>query len=65
MKTLAADTYAAHVSAGADADKALATAQEIGDVGHDVRVLKWMVGALLALTLLQFGVLFQIAFRLP
>ena len=69
MKTVAAETFAAHVSAGADPETALKAAREIGDLGHDVRVLTWMVGVLLAVAVTGFGIMIsailQIAFRLP
>ena len=65
MKTVAAETFAAHLSAGADPETALRAAREMGDLGHDVRVLKWMVGASIGLTLVMLAMLFQIALRLP
>ena len=69
MKTVAAETFAAHVSAGADPETALKAAREIGDLGHDVRVLTWMVGVLLAVAVTGFGIMIsailQIAFSLP
>ena len=65
MKTVAAETFAAHLSAGADPETALRAAREMGDLGHDVRVLKWMVGASIGLTLVMLAMLFQIAPRLP
>ncbi len=69
MKTVAAETFAAHLSAGADPATALKAAQEMGDLGHDVRVLKWMVGVVLAVAVTGFGIMIsailQIAFRLP
>lgn len=41
----------------------------MGDLGHDVRVLKWMVGVVLAVAVTGFGIMIsailQIAFRLP
>jgi hypothetical protein len=69
MKTVAAETFAAQLSAGADPATALKAAQEMGDLGHDVRVLKWMVGVVLAVAVTGFGIMIsailQIAFRLP
>ena len=69
MKTVAAEAFAAHLSAGADPETVLKAAREMGDLGHDVRVLTWMVGVLLAVTVTGFGVMIsailQIAFRLP
>ena len=65
MKTVASKTYSALVSAGA----ALAAAEELGEVGTDVRILKWMVGVLMALVIAGFAgmaaALFQISVRLP
>ena len=69
MKTAAAKTYMAHVSAGAAPDAALAAAEEMGEIAGDVHVLKWMVGVVIALLLAGFSIiataLFQIAVRLP
>ena len=69
MKTVAAETFAARLSAGANPETALKAAQEMGDLGHDVRVLKWMVGVVLAVAVTGFGIMIsailQIAFRLP
>lgn len=69
MKTVAAETFAAHLSAGQNPGTALEAAREMGDVGHDVRVLKWMVGVVLAVAVTGFGIMIsailQIAFRLP
>ena len=69
VKTAAAKTYMAHVSAGADPDAALAAAEEMGEIAGDVHVLKWMVGVVIALLLAGFSIiataLFQIAVRLP
>ena len=69
MKTVASKTYMAHVSAGADAEAALAAAEELGEIGSDVRILKWMVGVVIGLLLAGFsvvaGALFQISLRLP
>ena len=38
----------AHVSAGADPEAALAAAEEMGEITGDVRILKWMVGVVIA-----------------
>ena len=69
MKSVASKTYMAHVSAGADAEAALAAAEELGEIGSDVRILKWMVGVVIGLLLAGFsvvaGALFQISLRLP
>ena len=69
MKMVASKTYMAHVSAGADAEAALAAAEELGEIGNDVRILKWMVGVVIGLLLAGFsvvaGALFQISLRLP
>ena len=66
---MSAKTYAAHASAGADSDAALAAAEELGDIACDVRILKWMVGVLMTLyvagTAAMVAMLFQIAVRLP
>jgi len=43
----------------------MAAAEEIGDVVGEIRVLKWISGATLALVLVVIGLLFQIAIRLP
>ena len=59
----------AHVSAGAAPEAALAAAEEMGEIAGDVRILKWMVGVVIALLLAGFtivaGALFQISLRLP
>jgi len=59
----------AHFSAGADPEAALAAAEEMGEIAGDVRILKWMVGVVIALLLAGFtlvaGALFQINLRLP
>ena len=69
MKTVASKTYSALVSAGAEPEAALAAAEELGEVGTDVRILKWMVGVLMALVIAGFAgmaaALFQISVRLP
>lgn len=69
MALMSAKTYAAHASAGADSDAALAAAEELGDIAGEVRILKWMVGVLLTLyvagTAGMVAMLFQIAVRLP
>ena len=54
MKTAASRTYMAHVSAGADPEAALAAAEEMGEIAGDVRILKWMVGVVIALLLAGF-----------
>ena len=53
------------LDAGATPDKAIAAAEEIGDIVGEIRVLKWISGATLALVLVVIGLLFQIAIRLP
>lgn len=69
MKMVASKTYSALVSAGADPEAALAAAEELGEVGTDVRILKWMVGALMAVVIAGFtgiaAALVQIILRLP
>lgn len=68
MKTAASKTYMAHVSAGAEPDAALAAAEEMGEIAGDTRILKWMVGVVIALLLTGFtvitGALFQMSLRL-
>ena len=44
---------------------ALEAAAEMGEIAGDVRILKWMVGASIGLTLVMLAMLFQIALRLP
>ena len=65
MKTAAVKTYAAHVSAGAAPEIALAAAEEMGEIAGDVRILRWMVGSVIGLLLIVLAALFQIALRLP
>ena len=57
MTTVAAETFATHLSAGADPETALGAAQETGDLGHGVRVLKWMVGVVPAVAVTGFGIM--------
>ena len=63
-KLLAAKTYHALVDAGAKPERALAAAEEIGDVVSEVRMLKWMSGVTIGLVLIVIGLLFQVALRL-
>lgn len=65
MKMLAVKPYAAHVSAGADLEAALAAAEEMGEIAGEVRILRWMVGSVIGLLLIVLAALFQIALRLP
>ena len=66
---MASRTYEAHLSAGADADKARGAAEDMGDLVFEVRVLRWMLGAVLAGMVTGFGLLatmvFQVLLRLP
>lgn len=67
VKTMASRTYEAHLSAGAD--KARGAAEDMGDLAFEVRVLRWMLGAVLAGMVTGFGLLatmvFQVLLRLP
>ena len=65
MKTVSAKTYAAFTAANIPPELALDAAAELGEIAGDVRILKWMVGASIALTLVMLAMLFQIALRLP
>jgi len=65
MKTAAAKTYMAHLSAGADQEAALAAATEMGELATDMRILKWMVAVVIALLGVVAAGVFQIALRLP
>ena len=65
MKMASSKTYAAHVSAGADAESALAAAEETGEVATELRVLRWMLGSLFGLQLLVLAAVLQIVLRLP
>ena len=65
MKTVSAKTYAAHTAAIVPPELALEAAAEMGEIAGDVRILKWMVGASIGLTLVMLAMLFQIALRLP
>jgi hypothetical protein len=74
-----AEVYDALRNAGADEEKARAAAtavaeadrdiadlkMEIADVRSDIRLLKWMVGAVIALVLGIFAMQWQITLRLP
>ena len=60
MKVVSAKMRAARVEAGASAEAATA---DVGETG-EIRVLKWMLGVLVAMTAGLYAVLFQIAFRL-
>ena len=48
------------MEAGASAD----TAADVGELTGEIRVIKWMLGVLVAMTAGLYAVLFQIAFRL-
>lgn len=55
MSTMITEVYDAFISAGADDEKAKAAASALADyesrfnrVDSDLRILKWMVGAILA-----------------
>jgi len=55
MSTMITEVYEAFISAGADDEKAKAAARALADyesrfnrIDSDLRVLKWMVGAILA-----------------
>ena len=65
MRMASSKAYAAHVSAGADAESALAAAEEIGEIATELRVLRWMLGSVVGLQLLVLAAVFQIALRLP
>ena len=65
MKIVSAKTYAAHTAADVPPELALEAAAEMGEIAGDVRILKWMVGASIGLTLVMLAMLFQIALRLP
>jgi hypothetical protein len=55
---------AALVEAGASADTAETAAADVGELTGEIRVIKWMLGVLVAMTAGLYAVLFQIAFRL-
>ena len=52
------------MEAGASADTAEAAAADVGELTGEIRVIKWMLGVLVAMTAGLYAVLFQIAFRL-
>ena len=45
-------------------DTAEAAAADVGEPTGEIRVIKWMLGVLVAMTAGLYAVLFQIAFRL-
>ena len=61
---LCKDLRGSHGCRGAP-ELALDAAAELGEIAGDVRILKWMVGASIGLTLVMLAMLFQIALRLP
>ena len=61
MKLVSAKMRAALVEAGASAE---AAAADVGEPTGEIRVIKWMLGVLVAMTAGLYAVLFQIAFRL-
>jgi hypothetical protein len=65
MRTVSAKTYAALTAADVTPELALDAAAELGEIAGEVRILKWMVGASIGLTLVMLAMLFQIALRLP
>lgn len=68
-ETMARRTYEAHREAGASREAAGGAAADIGDLAGEVRILRWMVGTLIGVTVAGFlamgAALFQIAVRLP
>lgn len=68
METMARKTYNALTSAGAPADKAEAAASDLGDLAGEARILRWMIGTLIGITVAGFvgigAALLQIALRL-
>ena len=63
-ETMARRTYEAHREAGASHETAAGAAGDIGDLGGEVRVLRWMVGTVIAIQIVTLAAVFQIALRL-
>ncbi len=55
---------AALVEAGASEATAEAAAADVGELAGEVRVIKWMLGALVAMVAGLYAILFQIVIRL-
>ena len=64
MRTVSAKMRAALVEAGASEATAEAAAADVGELAGEVRVIKWMLGALVAMVAGLYAILFQIVIRL-
>ena len=63
-ETMARRTYEAHREAGASHETASGAAADIGDLGGEVRILRWMVGTVIAIQIVTLAAVFQVALRL-
>ena len=61
---MARRTYKAHREAGASHETAAGAAADIGDLGGEVRILRWMVGTVIAIQIVTLAAVFQVALRL-
>ncbi len=62
--TMARRTYEAHREAGASHETATVAAADIGDLAGEVRILRWMVGTVIAIQIVTLAAVFQVALRL-
>ena len=62
--TMARRTYEAHREAGASHATVAGAAADIGDLGGEVRILRWMVGTVIAIQIVTLAAVFQVALRL-
>ena len=63
-ETMARRTYEAHREAGALHETAAGAAADLGDLAGEVRVLRWMVGTVIAIQIVTLAAVFQVALRL-
>ena len=63
--TFSAKSYAAYVAAGTPSEQALEAASEIGELAGELRIVRWMVGVSIGLSIAMLAMMFQIALRLP
>ena len=63
-ETMARRTYEALRAAGAGADKAAGAAADLGDLAGEVRILRWMVGTVIAIQIVTLAAVFQVVLRL-
>ena len=63
-ETIAKRNYEAHREAGASHETAAGAAADIGDLAGEVRILRWMVGTVIAIQIVTLAAVFQVVLRL-